>query len=434
MKARVLLYNLPPSGGDLFPISLGYIAASLKKNKIQTVLAEIQHLNSRTGQEVTNFVLEFKPTIVGFSVYQANIKLALNLAKLVKLIDPNICVVIGGPQVTFMPVAALEPMECVDVLIQGEGEVVMLDLVKCIESQGDISKVCGIVYMCDNKIYQTKPKPLVKNLDQFASPYKSSVFNLKMHSVATMLTSRGCSFNCSFCYTPLAFERKIRAHSSQRILSDIQLCVNAKISKFFFADPSFTFNKNRVKEIMQGIISKKWKIEIWCETRTDLIDESLLQIMAKAGVKRIAYGLESADDKVNTAINKKLSLQQFEKIVKITQRLGIEVEVFTLYGLPKQDYQSCLKTLELLKKLGIKLTGNSGGQKLNLFFGTDITDNPLKFGIKVKKKKKPSYISVGEDFETEYISPKQLKQVRRLYDQEANKVSKKEKGSCISLI
>ena len=94
MKPRVLLYTLPPSGGDFFPISLGYIAASLRAHDIDAVVAEVDQITTRTGREVANFVITYRPTIVGFSVYQANIELALQLARLVKTIDPGIVVVL----------------------------------------------------------------------------------------------------------------------------------------------------------------------------------------------------------------------------------------------------------------------------------------------------------------------------------------------------
>jgi len=108
MRPKVILYNLPPSGGDLFPISLGYIAASLKACGVEGVVAEIDAITKRTGQEIVNFVIEYKPLLVGFSVYQANIEIALQLAKLVKTVDPGIVVVFGGPQATFMPKEALQ--------------------------------------------------------------------------------------------------------------------------------------------------------------------------------------------------------------------------------------------------------------------------------------------------------------------------------------
>lgn len=414
MKSKVLLFNLPPLGGDLFPISLGYIAASLAQHNIESVIAEMESSTSISDQSISDFIFKFKPALVGFAVYQANIRLAIQLAKLVKMCDPAIIVVLGGPQANFMPAEALLQMPDVDVIIRGEGEVVLPELVDCLDSRGDIGKVKGIAFRGDDGIYETASRSLTRNLDIFPSPYQLGVFRWRDHSGAAMLTSRGCTYNCSFCYTPRAFNRTIRAHSSKRVLDDISLCVKHKIRRFFFADPSFTFDKKRVEVIMRGIIKKGWKIKIWCETRTDLIDEKLLRLMFFAGVKYIAYGLESVDPDVQKALNKRIDLHQFEKIVRLTQSLGIEAEVFTLYGLPGQTRQSCLQTLNFLQSLGVNIKGNSAGQQLVLFFGTDVLDHPRKYGIRILRKR-ALYLSAGADFETDWMTTQDIAYVARKY-------------------
>jgi len=415
MKPRVLLYTLPPSGGDFFPISLGYIAASLKADDIEAVVAEVDQITERTGREVANFVITYKPTAVGFSVYQANIKLALQLARLVKMIDPEIVVVFGGPQAGFMPKEALRQMREVDVIMRGEGENLWPALVRCIIANSDPARIKGIVFMRDDTVIETLPAPLVGDLDCLSSPFAFNVFDLRQHETAVMLTSRGCCFNCAFCYTPRAFGRRIRIHSPGRVLADMSICVKARIRRFFFADPSFTFDKKRVASIMRGIIKRRWKVDIWCETRTDLIDRPLLALMAKAGVRYIAYGLESVDPRVNKTLRKPIDLDQFEKIIKLTREVGIEPEVFTLYGLPGQSRESCFKTLDFLKRLGIKIVGNSAGQQLHLFFGTDIADAPARYGIRLLKKRRPLYLSPGTDFETKHMKRCDMVTVAKAY-------------------
>lgn len=415
MRPKVLLFNLPPLGGDLFPISLGYIAASLASHNIDSVIGEIDAITSLTDREIAKFILKFKPDVIGLAVYQVNIRLAVQLAKLFKKCDPSIVVVIGGPQATFMPGQALVKIPAVDVIIRGEGETVLPALVNCLARQGDIAKVKGIVFRGEDGIYETEAGPLVHNLDTFLSPYQTGVFRWSDHSGAAMLTSRGCTYNCGFCYTPPAFRRTIRAHSTRRVLDDMNACVRHGIRRFFFADPSFTFDKKRVRAIMRGIIKKRWKVEIWCETRSDLVDAQLLSLMAKAGVKYIAYGLESVDQEVNKAVNKRFDLRQFAETIRKTQSAGIEPEVFTLYGLPKQTRESALRTLRFLQGLGVKISYNSAGQQLFLFFGSDVFNHPRKYGIRLLKKRGPLYLSSGADFETDWMTKRDIAFVARKY-------------------
>lgn len=412
-----MLFNLPPLGGDLFPISLGYIAASLAGNGIDSVIGEIDGVTPRTDREIAQFIVSFKPVVVGLAVYQVNIRLAVQLAKLIKQCDPSIAVVIGGPQATFMPGEALSQMPAVDVIIRGEGETVLPALVNCLAGGRNIAGVKGIVFRGKDGICETAQAPLVRSLDSFPSPYQTGVFRWKDHSGAAMLTSRGCSYNCSFCYTPAAFKRTIRAHSTARVLDDMSACVRNGVKRFFFADPSFTFDKKRVRTIMRAIIKKRWKIEIWCETRADLVDKELLSLMAKAGVKYIAYGLESVDPEVNGAINKRVDLRRFAETIRMTRSAGIEPEVFTLYGLPKQTRESALKTLRFLLDLKVKISYNSAGQQLFLFFGTDVFNHPRRYGIRPLKKRLPLYLSSGADFETDWMTKRDFAFVAGKYGQ-----------------
>ncbi|HNX81263.1 MAG TPA: radical SAM protein [Candidatus Omnitrophota bacterium] len=432
MKPRVLLYTLPPSGGDFFPVSLGYIAASLEAHNIDAVVAEVDEVTKRTGEEVANFIIEYKPHVVGFSVYQVNIKLALQLARIVKMIDPSIVVIFGGPQATCMPHDALRTMRQVDVIMRGEAELRLPALVRCIVDNTDASHIKGIVYMQGDVVFETSPASMVGDLDMLPSPYANNVFDFSQHEAAAMLTSRGCCYTCAFCYTPRAFGRRIRMHSPRRVLSDMSICVKAGVKRFFFADPSFTFDKKRVASIMRGIVKKGWKVEIWCETRSDLIDRTLMRLMAKAGVRYIAYGLESADLNVNRILRKPIDLAQFENVIRMTKEEGIEPEVFTLYGLPGQTPESCFKTLDFLKRLEIPVAWNSAGQQLHLFFGTDITDAPARYGIRLLKKRRPLYLSAGTDFVTEHMKRSDIARVRKAYEVMHPKHAGK--GTCISLL
>jgi radical SAM superfamily enzyme YgiQ (UPF0313 family) len=304
-------------------------------------------------------------------------------------------------------------------------------LIHTLACDGDVLRVPGIVFEHAGRIYETPMPPLVRSLDSLPSPYQSGIFDFSHHATATMLSSRGCTFNCAFCYTPSAFGRTIRAHSPERVMRDMAICVKNGLRRYFFADPSFTFNKRRVTRIMDAVIKRRWNIEMWVETRADLVDNALLRRMAAAGVTRIAFGLESSDPSVNRMCNKNMDLLGFANAVRQSQQLGITVEAFTLYGLPGQTYESAAATVEFLKSLGIEISGNSAGQKLNLFFGTDVQRQPAQYGLRVSRRRRPKYISAGIDFVSGAMSSAQVKDIARLY---ARQHPKKEHGECISLL
>jgi len=413
-----MLIYLPPSGGDLFPISLGYIAASLKRHGIDVILVDLTVKKPKSPKQVIDLTKKFQPQIVGFSSCQVNMYKILAMAKSIKKISRNIFIILGGPQATFMPKAALFEMPPIDALCRGEGEEVLPLLSECLINGNEMETVKNIAFKRKGILIDTKQKEFKDDLDNFPSPYQGGILNFSEHKIGVILSSRGCSFNCHFCYTPNAFNHTIRFHSPQRVLEDLEVCVKNNITNFFFADPSFTFDKERVIEIMRRIIKKRLKICFWCETRADLVDKDMLSIMAKAGARTIAYGLETVDKNVMKAINKKVDLDNFKKVVKITQGLGIRAEVFTLYGLPKQTYESSCKTLEFVKSLNVKIIGNSSGQPLALYFGTKIYDSAKKFGMHFIKKKRPLFLSPATEFETEYMDRQEISLIRKRYKAE----------------
>lgn len=137
--------------------------------------------------------------------------------------------------------------------------------------------------------------------------------------------------------------------------------------------------------------------------------------MKRVGVHTIAYGLESASERVLKIIRKRLSLEQLRKAITLTQKYGIEVEVFSQYALPGETFKEALKTLEFVKNHGIKIQGNSNAQQMQLYFGASVTNDYKKFGIKSFPEKRPLYISIGDRYETETMTQEEIAIIKKLW-------------------
>lgn len=415
---RVLLFHLPPSGRDAFPISLGYIAVSLRAYGVSVRIVDLTTGGPYSPQWIEDLLAWESPELLGFSGYQVNMDAILGLAGLAKAINPRIVTVLGGPQATFMPRDALSQITSIDILCRGEGETITPKIVQALDNDFPLSSVAGIVFRDGDEIVETPPAPLTVHLDRFPSPYRNQVFDFSEHAVASLLTSRGCPYSCRFCYTPKFYGKKVHYHSPGRVIEDLGLCVDNGIHEVVFYDPSFTVDAPRVRAIMQGILDHGWNLSIWCETRTDLVDRQLLSLMARAGVKRIAYGLESIQPHTLEMVNKRLDLRQFAHKIRETQEAGIEVEIYTLFGLPGQTSDGAMKTSEYVKSLGVRLIGNSSGQQLSLFFGTDITARPEDFGIRVHERVRPLYVSPGNEFETDHMTGEEISKLGEVLKEE----------------
>ncbi|MBM3253196.1 MAG: hypothetical protein FJZ16_02960, partial [Candidatus Omnitrophica bacterium] len=187
---KVLLFHFPPSGSKgLFPISLGYIAATLINQGIDTLLEDLAIDKPKSLKQIVNLIEKFHPQIVGLSVCQYNMREVLAIAELAKKINPRIVTIIGGSHATFMPKEALLEMPSIDVICKGEGEVVLPALCECVKYKRGMETVKGIVFRKDNIVVETKQEKLKKDLDDFPSPYQIGIFDFPEYTIGTILTS-----------------------------------------------------------------------------------------------------------------------------------------------------------------------------------------------------------------------------------------------------
>jgi hypothetical protein len=230
-----------------------------------------------------------------------------------------------------------------------------------------------------------------------------------------MLTSRGCAYDCAFCYTPKASGKKVRFYSIERIVDEMQYLKSKGIRAFWFADPNFSFSRKRLQTLLEAIIRKVPDITFWCQTRYDLVDRELLSLLKGAGADNLAYGLESANPGVLKRIHKGIDLKRLSEVIRLTQEAGIQVELFSMFGLPGETFGQALHTLSFVKENDVAIEGNSISQQAHLFFGTPMNDDPESFGLRPFPWTRPAYLSVCRDYETDTMSADEIKRISLIW-------------------
>ncbi len=414
---KVLLFEVNPYSPPMTPISLGYLAAFLKKHGFETKIVTISEYGEHSLNSLSRLIKEFDPQLVGFSTYQRNILYVLGLASFIKSLNSEIKIALGGPQITFMPSQALKEMPMIDYLCRSEGELTLLTIAQAIAGGHPFDSLKGVTFNYQGEIVETEPLVGLEDLDEYPSPHLMGLFDYTQVEEVIMLSSRGCPYNCIFCYTPQAFNHKIRFHSIERVIEEIKWVLKKGKNRFWFADPNFSFKAERVHQILDEIIRHELKVNMWLETRVDLINEAMMKKMKRAGVHTIAYGLESASEHVLKIIKKRVSLDQLRNAIKLAQKYEIEVELFSLFGLPGERFVDAVKTLEFVKKQGVKIQGNSNAQQMQLYFGTPLTRNYARYGIKPLPDKRPAYISIGDRYETDTMTREEIEKIKALWRQ-----------------
>ena len=400
---------------DALPISQAYILACLQRHGFSGRILGDYRDRPLQPAEFKAAVRELQPRAIGFSVYEENINRVRVWARFAKRLAPDALVVLGGPQITMMPAAGLQQMIEADIFCRGEGETVMLRLAQALRDGQDLATVPGICFLTNGCPVETEKATGLVDLDELPSPYLEDVFVLEGMERVILLSSRGCTSPCTFCYTTRASGRQVRFHSLDRVIAEMRHLKAKGIVDFWFADPNFAYSRERLVALLERIIAEVPGVKFWCQTRYNLIDPALLDLLQRAGAHTIAFGLESADRDVLRNIKKGLDPDRLSETIRLVQQAGIQVELFTLFGLPGETISQAIRTLDYVKAHDVAVDGNSISQQLHIFHGTPISEAPAAHGINPLPMTKPSYLAICRDFETATMGREDIRRMGLLW-------------------
>jgi radical SAM superfamily enzyme YgiQ (UPF0313 family) len=417
---NVLLIDLSPFTEAVTPVSLGYIGAALAGSGHDVRIVSIGQSSTVSLSGFEGFLEEFQPSLVGFGTYQRNLPHVIGLARLIKKALPRAAIVLGGPQASLMPDEGLAALPDIDFLCRGEGEAVIQEIAEAILSGDAIQPVPGATRRTSDGQILTGPSvEAARDLDVYPSPWLSGILDPAGMGESIMLASRGCHHHCVFCYTPAAFEGRIRYNSIDRVLEEIAYVAERGTGRLWFGDPNFSFSEKRVIGILEGILDRNLEVEMWIETRADMLTPELIRLMKRAGVHLVAMGLESASPHVHPGLCKNIEPEEIREAVRLALEAGLDVELFSQYALPNERLEDAMATLRFVKDCGVKIQGNSNAQQMQLYFGSDINADCARYGVIPLRESFPPYLSIGTEFETRWMSKREIDEVKSAWRAES---------------
>lgn len=290
------------------------------------------------------------------------IRSALEVARQVREIDPELPIVWGGPHPTLLPEQTLKhPL--VDTVVINEGDITFMEVIDVLSRKGDLSVIDGIGYKKNGEIKITSPRPLVKDIDELLDfPYhlldvrKYSSLNVDNLPSIDILTSRGCPYNCGFCSTPLTSQRKWRSRSVDRIVADVtNLKQKYGIRTFYSVDDNLMVDLKRVDMLLDAL--KAANLDIYWGTqgvRVDTINRmstDLLDKIERSGCKELSIGVESANPEILRLIDKRIKV---EDVLLANEKLAgrdFAVKFNMIIGFPGETIAGIKKTVDLAVNL-----------------------------------------------------------------------------------
>jgi radical SAM superfamily enzyme YgiQ (UPF0313 family) len=296
------------------------------------------------------------PDLVGITAMTFTLIDVIKTAQIVKSIDRDIKVVLGGPHVHIYPNETIDIPD-VDYLVLGEGEITFTELVENITDIDKLKEIKGLVFKDNGITVNTGIKPFIDNLDELPfparhlTPYrKYSSLLAKRSPITTMFTSRGCPYRCTFCDRP-HLGKAFRARSAKNVVDEMEECVNMGIYEFLIYDDTFTIHRQRVIDICDEIIKRKLYIGWDIRARVDSVNEEMLRKLKKAGCERIHYGVEAGTEKILKVLNKGITLEQAMRAFEMTKKAGISTLAYFMIGSPTENREDVLQTIEFAKRL-----------------------------------------------------------------------------------
>jgi radical SAM superfamily enzyme YgiQ (UPF0313 family) len=353
---KVLLVNPMPAGlmrvGT--PMSIGYVGASLKK---AGHVVRILDQTLRNQPQLREVLVNYKPEVVGITGYSDQYPSMKDVAYTSKKF--GCMVAVGGVHCSAYTKYVLNDCGSIDFVIKGEGEYSFLELL----SKGSPVGAPGIYYRNSGHPEGKKPE-LIEDLDSIPFPWE--VLNPRDYSigvpagvvtrhspVASVLTSRGCPYGCTFCCASVVHGKKIRLRSVGNILDEMEFLVKKGIKEINIIDDNFTFYPEHVLGVCKGIKERGLKFS-WTLTngiRADKVNREILKEMRNAGCYYLAVGVESGSEKILKEVSKSLSLGAVERTVREADNLGFITQGFFMVGFPGETIEDRERSLRFAVKL-----------------------------------------------------------------------------------
>ncbi|MFC1835143.1 B12-binding domain-containing radical SAM protein [Thermodesulfobacteriota bacterium] len=351
--------KLPRSGFTVRPMGLLSMMGVLRSIGIPADLIDL-HIHPKTDGELIEGLRDKTYRLFAITCTTYNRFSAISIASLLKRSFPDRPVLVGGPHFSKCAEDALKHIPSIDIVVRGEGEGIIKELVPRLLDGGDWRHVAGISFREGSHIRHNPDAKPIQDLDslpvftQFErKDYPETLAmhqeNGRMIPAMAMETSRGCPNRCLFCSAAIP---SYRVRSPESVVDEMETWMELfpEVRAFNFVDLTFTADRDHIKGICEQILSRNLDVMWWGESRAD-IDPDLLDIMYAAGCRALSVGVESGSPRVLAAIGKNISLEQVYDLAGKCDALGIWLDLFLMFSLPSETRDDMKMTMAMTKQM-----------------------------------------------------------------------------------
>jgi anaerobic magnesium-protoporphyrin IX monomethyl ester cyclase len=353
--------DITATANRMAPLGLLSLGAYLKCSGHQVFIHDCLGPEAPKGiRENVQAVLAPGPELVGFSTTTSSFLDGNDMAALIKQASPQVKIIFGGVHVSALGGTLLQNFPSIDYLSPGEGEVTLAELA----SGQDPAVIDGLIWRDGDRIVTNAPRSPLPDLDQLPFPDYESLkgfprsYNLPLFSFievpgATMSTSRGCPYECSYCDRSV-FKRSYRYNSPEYIYAHMKhLRQRFGVRHITIYDDLFTLNRTRIFELCRLLTAKPLGIQFNCAVRVGHADTDLLKTLKNAGCLMVSVGIESADPAMLERHKAGVTRDAVRDTVARIKACGLRAKGLFMMGLPGETEASIQATSDFVMSLGL---------------------------------------------------------------------------------
>lgn len=358
-------------GGNLPPLGLMCLAAFLRERNFFVNIIDATALGLSV-EGILDQIEKDMPYVIGLTGLTSMYYKYAHLAKEIKARFPDKLIVVGGHHATIMPIETLSDNPSIDILVYGEGEMTVLEILEqykklnyslrdFLSNHELLRSITGIVYRENGQIKMNLNREPIADLDELPFPARDLVpfekymplpNQYKRTPVAHMIAVRGCPFSCTFCSNNAVFGKKIRMRSPENVVKEIETVKEQYgVNEISFWDDILTINKKWMMKFCDLIIERKLNITWSCYARVNTVNLDLLKKMKKAGCWNIFYGYEAGVQELLDNIKKGITLEDIKNAHRWTKEAGIEIRASFMLALPGETPALAEKTVDFAIEL-----------------------------------------------------------------------------------
>lgn len=313
--------------------------------------------------DVVKRLQAINPKFVGVTAMTPHIMQANKLAKTIKKELPETVIILGGAHISAVPEETMRRFPDIDIGVVGEADYSLPELLYALNNGKRASSVEGFISREDGKLVNTGQRKEKVKLDDlpfyawdilegFPSAYKTPLFAAHRTPATPLITSRGCPGKCTFCYS--GSHETLSTYSANYTIEMLKhLKRTYDIKEFILFDDNFVMYRKNLMKLLNMLIDEKLDMTWSCNARIDMVNEEVLNLMARAGCWQISYGIETGNQKIMDSLGKNITKEKVQKTIELSRKAGIRTVGYFMIGHFRETQETIDETIRFARDIGL---------------------------------------------------------------------------------